>query len=94
MLANVSSAEEVASAVANGAEGVGLFRTEMLYFDRATPPSEDEQAAIYTAAVQAAGGRPVTLRTFDIGGDKPAPYLHLPAEPNPFLGVSWSAALR
>lgn len=86
MLANVSSAGEVAEAVAQGAEGIGLFRTEMLYMDRETPPSEEEQAEIYIAAARAAQGRPVILRTFDIGGDKPVPYLNLPAEPNPFLG--------
>lgn len=86
VLANVSSAAEVAEAVRQGAEGVGLFRTEMLYMDRDTPPSEDEQAEIYAAAAREAGGRPVILRTFDIGGDKPVPYLNLPAEPNPFLG--------
>jgi fructose-specific PTS system IIA-like component len=86
VLANVSSAEEVPRAVAQGAEGVGLFRTEMLFMDRDAPPSEDEQTALYTEAVRAAQGRPVTLRTFDIGGDKPVPYLNLPVEPNPFLG--------
>ena len=86
ILANVCSAEEVAAAVARGAEGIGLFRTEMLFMDREAPPSEDEQAAIYSAAVRAAEGRPVTLRTFDFGGDKPVPYLNLPVEKNPFLG--------
>jgi fructose-specific PTS system IIA-like component len=86
VLANVSSAAEVSRAVAEGAEGIGLFRTEMLFMDRDTPPSEEEQCEVYTAAVRAAHGRPVTLRTFDIGGDKPVPYLHLAAEANPFLG--------
>lgn len=86
VLANVSSAAEVGEAVRQGAEGIGLFRTEMLYMDRDTPPSEDEQAEIYTAAVREAQGRPVILRTFDIGGDKPVAYLKLPVEPNPFLG--------
>jgi phosphoenolpyruvate-protein phosphotransferase len=86
VLANVSSAEEVGVAMEKGAEGIGLFRTEMLFMDRATPPSEDEQAAIYTAAARAARGQPVTLRTFDIGGDKPISYLNLPTEMNPFLG--------
>ncbi len=86
LLANVSSAAEVPRAIAQGAEGVGLFRTEMLFMDRDAPPSEDEQAAVYIEAVQAAAGRPVTLRTFDIGGDKPASYLNLPVEMNPFLG--------
>ncbi len=86
VLANVASAPEVARAVAEGADGVGLFRTEMLYLDRGAAPSEEEQTEVYTAAIRAAAGRPVTLRTFDIGGDKPAPYLHLPTETNPFLG--------
>ena len=86
VLANVSSAEEVAAAIAQGAEGVGLFRTEMLYMDRNDPPDEEEQYAVYAAAATAAQGRPVTLRTFDIGGDKPVSYLQLPAEANPFLG--------
>lgn len=86
VLANVSSAPEIAAAVREGAEGVGLFRTEMLFMDRDAPPSEDEQTEIYADAALAAEGRPVVLRTFDIGGDKPVPYLSLPAEPNPFLG--------
>jgi fructose-specific PTS system IIA-like component len=86
VLANVSSAAEVTRAVAMGAEGVGLFRTEMLFMDRDAAPSEDEQAGVYAGAVRAAKGRPVTLRTFDIGGDKPAAYLNLPVEANPFLG--------
>lgn len=86
VLANVSSAAEVAEAVRQGAQGIGLFRTEMLYMDRETPPSEEEQTEIYSAAAREAQGRPVILRTFDIGGDKPVPYLNLPAEPNPFLG--------
>ena len=55
-------------------KAIGLFRTEMLFLDRAAPPSEEEQATVYTDAVRAAAGRPVTFRTFDIGGDKPAPY--------------------
>jgi multiphosphoryl transfer protein len=84
--ANVSSAAESVAAFANGADGVGLFRTELLFASRNTPPSEDEQFEVYVAAVRAANGRPVILRTADIGGDKPLPYLNLPAERNPFLG--------
>jgi fructose-specific PTS system IIA-like component len=72
-----------------GAEGVGLFRTEMLFMDREAPPSEEEQAEVYSQAVRAAQGRPVIIRLLDIGGDKPLPYLALPAEENPFLG--WRA---
>jgi len=84
--ANVSTATEVGPAVEQGAEGVGLFRTEMLFLDRESPPSEEEQFAAYKAAAEAAKGRPVIIRTMDIGGDKPAAYLGLPTEANPFLG--------
>lgn len=84
--ANVATAEELAAAFAQGAEGVGLFRTEMLFMDRDVPPSEEEQFAVYVRAARAADGRPVIIRTIDIGGDKPVPYLHLPREANPFLG--------
>ena len=84
--ANISSAAEAVAAFANGADGVGLFRTELLFARRNAPPSEDEQFAVYADAVRAAAGRPVILRTADIGGDKPLPYLKLPAERNPFLG--------
>jgi multiphosphoryl transfer protein len=84
--ANVSSAEEVSAACANGAEGIGLFRTEMLFIGKDRAPSEEEQFEIYKAAAKAAGQRPVIVRTIDIGGDKPVPHLNLPAESNPFLG--------
>lgn len=84
--ANVSTAAEVGPAMEQGAEGIGLFRTEMLFLDRKEPPSEEEQFAEYAQAARAAGGRPVIIRTMDIGGDKPAAYLGLPAEANPFLG--------
>ncbi len=84
--ANITTAAEVAPALAQGAEGIGLFRTEMLFLDRDAPPSEEEQFAAYVQAAQAARWRPVIIRTIDIGGDKPAAYLHLPAEANPFLG--------
>jgi multiphosphoryl transfer protein len=84
--ANVGSAAEVSQAVAGGAEGVGLFRTEMLFLARKSPPSEDEQFEQYARAVTDAGGWPVIVRTLDIGGDKPLPYLALPKEENPFLG--------
>lgn len=83
---NATDGVEIAAAVATGADGVGLFRTEFLYLDREEAPSEDEQFAVYAEAVRAADGRPVIFRTFDIGGDKPAPYLGLPEEENPFLG--------
>lgn len=84
--ANVGSVEELEAAIGNGAEGVGLFRTEMLYLDRSDAPTEEEQFAVLARAVRAAGGRKVLVRTFDLGGDKPPPWLDLPAETNPFLG--------
>ncbi len=92
--ANLALAEEASGAFTLGADGVGLFRTEMLFLERATPPTEDEQTAIYRSVLEAAGGRPVTLRLLDAGGDKPLPYLRLPFEANPFLGqraVRWYA---
>ncbi len=85
--ANVGSAEEARRAAANGAEAVGLLRTEFLFLDRATPPSESEQREVYAAVAAALGGLPVIVRTLDVGGDKPLPYLPLPPEANPFLGV-------
>ena len=84
--ANGSSGEELALAFENGADGVGLFRTEMIFLSRDKAPSEEEQYAIYSAAARCAGDRPVILRTFDIGGDKDVPYLNLAREENPFLG--------
>ena len=84
--ANIASAEEAAAAFANGAEGIGLFRTEMLYMDRSQAPSEEEQLAIYRATLECAGDRPVIIRTMDIGGDKPVDYFNIGAEENPFLG--------
>jgi fructose-specific PTS system IIA-like component len=85
--ANASTAAEVAAAMGHGADGVGLLRTELLFLDRPTPPGEDEQFEAYSEVVHAAAGRPVIIRTFDIGGDKPAAYLRMPREENPFLGV-------
>ncbi|MEI6514600.1 MAG: phosphoenolpyruvate--protein phosphotransferase [bacterium] len=84
--ANVSSAAEAEAAFGKGAEGIGLFRTEMLFMDRPAAPSEEEQVAEYRRAVTVAGSRPVIIRSLDIGGDKPLPYLNLPKEDNPFLG--------
>jgi multiphosphoryl transfer protein len=87
LLANIGRVEEVDRAREAGAEGVGLLRTEFLYIGRASAPSEDEQAAAYRRVLEAFDGRPVVIRLLDVGGDKPLPYLHLPPEPNPFLGV-------
>jgi fructose-specific PTS system IIA-like component len=83
---NISTAAETAAAFEAGAEGIGLFRTEMLFLDRDEPPTEEEQFNEYCTALAAAGDRPVILRTLDIGGDKPLAYLNLPTEDNPFLG--------
>jgi phosphoenolpyruvate-protein phosphotransferase len=87
LLANIGSPDEAAAAVGLGAAGVGLFRTEFLFLERAAPPSEDEQTRAYRQVVEAFDGGPVTIRLLDVGGDKPIPYLPLPREDNPFLGV-------
>jgi fructose-specific PTS system IIA-like component len=84
--ANVSSAEELIPVMERGADGVGVFRTEMLFYGRQEAPSEEEQFSVYAKAARAARGHRVILRTLDIGGDKPLPYLNLPHEVNPFLG--------
>ncbi|MBL8683232.1 MAG: phosphoenolpyruvate--protein phosphotransferase [Myxococcales bacterium] len=85
--ANIELPTEALLAREHGADGVGLYRTEFLYIDRRQPPSEEEQTEVYTAVVQAMGGRPVTLRTFDIGGDKFSTAFRLPREMNPALGL-------
>ncbi len=77
---------EAEQALAFGAEGVGLLRTEFLYMERTAPPDEEEQIAAYAPYLEVMAGRPVIFRTADIGGDKDIPYLNLPAEANPFLG--------
>ncbi|WP_380874367.1 phosphoenolpyruvate--protein phosphotransferase [Sphingomonas sp. DBB INV C78] len=86
IFANLAMPEEADRAVASGAEGCGLLRTEFLFLDRAEPPSEDEQAGIYADIARRLDGRPLILRTLDIGGDKPVSYLPMPAEENPALG--------
>jgi NAD(P)H-dependent FMN reductase len=85
--ANIAGPQDVAAALACGADGVGLLRTEFLFLGSDAMPDEDEQAAAYTAVADELGGRPLTIRTLDAGADKPLPYLALPAEANPFLGV-------
>jgi phosphoenolpyruvate-protein phosphotransferase len=88
LLANLGGPDEIDRALETGAEGVGLFRTEFLFLGRSRPPNEDEQARAYQAVLGAFGpDRPVVIRLADIGGDKEVPYLGLPAEANPFLGV-------
>jgi phosphoenolpyruvate-protein phosphotransferase len=85
--ANLGRPEEVGPALERGAEGVGLFRTEFLFLDRQQAPGEDEQYAAYAHVLQAMGERPVVVRTLDVGGDKPLPYLPPLVEANPFLGT-------
>ena len=87
VFANVGSLSDAQAAARNGAEGCGLLRTEFLFLERETPPSEAEQLAEYQRLAAALGGRPLTVRTLDIGGDKPIPYLPMPAEENPALGL-------
>ncbi|WP_319775468.1 phosphoenolpyruvate--protein phosphotransferase [Breoghania sp.] len=84
--ANLASLEELASVVESGAEEVGLLRTEFLFMRRESAPDEDEQYAIYKQMVEGLDGRPLTVRTVDIGGDKPVAYMDRPAEENPNLG--------
>ena len=87
VLANLGSLADAELAVRNGAEGCGLLRTEFLFLERHKAPSEAEQRAEYQRIAAALAGRSLTVRTLDIGGDKPIPYLLLPAEENPALGL-------
>ena len=87
VVANIGKAAEAATAVEAGAEGVGLLRTEFLFLERDTPPTEDEQFEAYSEMTRALNGLPLIIRTLDIGGDKVVPYLPHPKEDNPFLGV-------
>ncbi|NEZ40812.1 phosphoenolpyruvate--protein phosphotransferase [Paenibacillus alvei] len=84
--ANISSTRELNIADQNGAEGVGLFRTEFMYMDRSYPPSEAEQFTVYLEAAEHCKEKSVIIRTLDVGGDKPMDYLNLLEEDNPFLG--------
>lgn len=86
LAANIGTPEDAKGATANGAEGVGLYRTEFLYMDRNELPTEEEQFAAYKAVLEEMKNKPVVVRTLDIGGDKELPYLQLPHEMNPFLG--------
>ena len=88
LVANIGTPADVPRALEARAEGVGLFRTEFLFMGRQSPPTEDEQVEAYREVFEAFGpDRPVVVRLADIGGDKGIPYLHLPHEENPFLGV-------
>ncbi len=84
--ANIASPDDVEPALANGAEGVGLFRSEFIYMNRVTAPNEAEQFEAYKAVLEGMSPRPVVIRTLDAGGDKHIPYLNIPEEMNPFLG--------
>ncbi|MGB4658773.1 MAG: phosphoenolpyruvate--protein phosphotransferase [Mobilitalea sp.] len=83
---NIGKPEDILQVIANGGDGVGLFRTEFLYMDRSSEPTEQEQYESYQFVLEKAAGKKVVIRTLDIGGDKKLPYLDLPQEMNPFLG--------
>ncbi len=85
--ANVNNPDQVVFALDQGAEGVGLMRTEFLFLERGDTPSEDDQYETYSGMLRALDGRPLIVRTLDIGGDKQVAHLRLPHEENPFLGV-------
>lgn len=84
--ANIGTPDDLQGVLDNGGEGVGLFRSEFLYMNSADWPTEDEQYEAYKKVVQGMAGKPVVVRTMDIGGDKNLPYLQLPDEMNPFMG--------
>ena len=87
VVANIGGLEDAQAAATKGAEGVGLLRSEFVFMDRRTAPTEDEQAKIYTDIAKALKpGQPLVIRTLDVGGDKPLPYLPIAPEENPFLG--------
>jgi phosphocarrier protein FPr len=87
VVANIGSVADAKQALGFGAEGVGLLRSEFLFLDRADPPTETEQFKVYRDIAVALEGQPVIIRTLDVGGDKPLPYVPMPAEENPFLGI-------
>ncbi|WVZ28998.1 phosphoenolpyruvate--protein phosphotransferase [Latilactobacillus sakei subsp. sakei] len=84
--ANIGTPKDLAGVLENGSEAIGLYRTEFLYMDSAELPSEDDQFEAYKTVLEGMDGKPVVVRTMDIGGDKKLPYLPLPEEMNPFLG--------
>lgn len=87
LAANIGSIEDLGKVLENGADGVGLFRTEFLYMGRSSLPTEEEQFQTYKHVLEKLNGKRVVIRTLDIGGDKELPYLELPKESNPFLGL-------
>jgi len=86
VVGNMGNLKDVDPILANGGEGVGLFRSEFLYMDRDELPTEEEQFKVYKDVAEKMGDRPVVIRTLDVGGDKELPYLDFPEEMNPFLG--------
>ncbi|BFH64279.1 phosphoenolpyruvate--protein phosphotransferase [Paenibacillus azoreducens] len=86
LAANIGTPDDLEGAIRNGAEGIGLFRSEFLYMNRESMPDEEEQFQAYRKVAEGMDGKPVIIRTLDIGGDKELPYLQLPKEQNPFLG--------
>jgi phosphoenolpyruvate-protein phosphotransferase (PTS system enzyme I) len=86
LAANIGTPKDLKGVIENGGEGVGLYRTEFLYMGRDQLPTEEEQFEAYKAVLEGMNGKPVVVRTLDIGGDKELPYLQLPKELNPFLG--------
>ena len=87
LAANIGTPEDLEGVINNGGEGIGLYRTEFLYMGRNQLPTEEEQFEAYKKVLQGMAGKPVVVRTLDIGGDKELPYLNLPKEMNPFLGL-------
>lgn len=87
LAANIGTPNDVDSVIANGAEGIGLYRTEFLYMDKDDFPTEEEQFTAYKTVLERMEGKPVIVRTLDIGGDKQLSYMQLPEEMNPFLGL-------
>lgn len=87
LAANIGSIEDLTKVLENGADGIGLFRTEFVYMGRSSLPTEEEQYQIYKHVLEKLDGKRVVIRTMDIGGDKELPYLELPKESNPFLGL-------
>ena len=86
LAANIGTPEDLVGVIDNGADGIGLYRTEFLYMDRNELPNEDVQFEAYKSVLEAMNPKPVVVRTLDIGGDKKLPYLQMPEEMNPFLG--------
>jgi phosphoenolpyruvate-protein phosphotransferase (PTS system enzyme I) len=86
LAANIGTPNDLKGVIANGGEAIGLYRTEFLYMGREQLPTEEEQFEAYKAVLEGMNGKPVVVRTLDIGGDKELPYLDLPKEMNPFLG--------